>query len=170
MTTSIELLLDAFGRVRELVHGVVDGLTSDDLGYRVDPEANSIAWLVWHLTRIQDDHIADAAGTDQAWTEDGWYGRFDLPLPPHETGFGHGPDQVAGIHVASGDLLTGYYDAVHARTVAYVGDLSETDFSRIVDTRWDPPVTLAVRLVSVISDDLQHIGQAAFVKGVLQRR
>jgi hypothetical protein len=170
MTTGIELLLDAFGRVRELVHGVVDGVTPDELAYRVDPQANTIAWLVWHLTRIQDDHVADLAGADQAWTEDGWCERFDLPLPRSDTGFGHGPDQVGAVRVAEGEVLTGYYDAVHQRTVAYVGKLSEADFPRIVDTRWDPPVTLAVRLVSVISDDLQHIGQAAFVKGLLERR
>ena len=168
--TSNDLLVDGFDRVRELVHGVMDGLSPDELAYRVDAEANSIGWLVWHLTRIQDDHVADVAGTEQAWTSAGWADRFGLPFDDSATGFGHDAGQVGAVRVDSGDLLTGYYDDVHARTIEYVAGLTEDDLARIVDTRWDPPVSLAVRLVSVISDDLQHIGQASFVRGILARR
>jgi uncharacterized damage-inducible protein DinB len=167
--TGPELLVDAFGRVQEEVRAVVGGLSADDLAYRVDPGANSIAWLVWHLTRVQDDHIAHAAGTDQVWTTQGWADRFALPLPPEATGYGHRPEEVAAVAVTSGDLLTGYHDAVHERTLAFVGGLSEADLARVVDTRWDPPVTMGVRLVSVIADDLEHAGQAAYVRGVLER-
>lgn len=168
--TSADLLADAFDRIRETVHEAVRGLGPDDLAARLDDGANTVAWLVWHLTRIQDDHVADAAGTEQLWTADGWADRFALPLPPGDTGYGHGPDEVAAVRVGSADLLTGYHDAVHARTAAYVRTLRDSDLGRVVDERWDPPVTLGVRLVSVVSDDLQHAGQAAFVRGALLRR
>ncbi|MFC6594039.1 mycothiol transferase [Kitasatospora paranensis] len=168
--TSADLLADAFDRIRETVHGAVRGLGPDDLAARLDGGANTVAWLVWHLTRIQDDHVADVAGAEQLWTADGWADRFALPLPPGDTGYGHGPDEVAAVRVGSADLLTGYHDAVHARTAAYVRTLRDTDLGRVVDERWDPPVTLGVRLVSVVSDDLQHAGQAAFVRGALLRR
>jgi uncharacterized damage-inducible protein DinB len=166
--TSAELLVDAFGRIRQVVHRVVDHLTPEQLAYRVDPEANSIAWLVWHLTRIQDDHVADAAQTEQVWTSQGWVKRFALPFGRLATGYGHRADEVAAVNV-SGELLVGYHDAVHQRTTGYVRQLSEADLDRIVDRSWDPPVSLGVRLVSVIADDLQHAGQAAFVRGILQR-
>jgi uncharacterized damage-inducible protein DinB len=167
---SADLLVDAFGRVRGAVHRAVDGLRADELAARVDDDANSIAWLVWHLTRVQDDHVAEVAETEQQWTAQGWADRFGLPFPPSSTGFGHTSDQVAAVHVESGDLLTGYYDAVHDATVAYVRSLSDDDLDRIVDQSWDPPVSLGVRLVSVISDDLQHAGQAAFIRGSVIRR
>jgi uncharacterized damage-inducible protein DinB len=167
--TSAELLVDAFGRIRGIVHRVVDGLTPEQLAFRVDPEANSIAWLVWHLTRIQDDHLADAAGTEQVWTSQGWVERFGLPFDPRDTGYGHGSEEVAAVQVGSGELLAGYHDAVHQQTVRYVERLADADLERIVDRSWDPPVSLGVRLVSVIADDLQHAGQAAFVRGILQR-
>jgi hypothetical protein len=166
---SADILADAFGRIREGVHGVVDGLTPDQLAFRVDGEANSIAWLVWHLTRIQDDHVADAAQGEQVWTSGGWAEKFDLPFDPSATGYGHGVDDVAAVRVRSGDMLTAYYDAVHDRTIAYVTRLTDDDLGRIVDESWDPPVSLGVRLVSVIGDDLQHLGQAEFVRGVGQR-
>ncbi len=158
--------MDAFGRVREVVHEVVDGLSAQRLGYRVDGTANSIGWLVWHLTRIQDDHVADVAGTAQVWTAGGWYDRFGLPFHRSATGYGHGPDEVGAVAVA-GELLTGYHDAVYEATIRYLKGLRDNDFDRIVDRAWDPPVTLGVRLISVVSDDLQHAGQAAYVRGIL---
>ncbi|MEU8521538.1 DUF664 domain-containing protein [Streptomyces sp. NPDC048577] len=166
---SSDLLLDAFDRVRESVHAAVRGLTEDDLTARVDPDANSIAWLVWHLTRIQDDHVAGAFGTAQVWTEDDWISAFGLGFPPGATGYGHSRAQVAAVR-APADLLLGYYDAVHARTLEHLETLTETDLDRVVDEAWDPPVTLGVRLVSVITDDNQHAGQAAYVRGMLERR
>ena len=168
--TSAELLVDALGRIREVVHRVVEGLTAEQLRFRVDPGANSIAWLVWHLTRIQDDHVADVAGAEQVWTSQGWVERFGLPFDPRDTGYGHRAAEVAAVRVESGELLVGYYDAVHQQTIRYVEQLTDADLARVVDRSWDPPVTLGVRLVSVLSDNLQHAGQAAFVRGILQRR
>jgi Protein of unknown function (DUF664) len=166
--TSAELLADAFGRIRSVVGRLLDGLTDDQLATQVGPGANTIGWLVWHLTRIQDDHVCAAAGFEQAWTTQGWYERFGVPFDPADHGYGHREEQVRQVRV-SADLLRGYLDAVHTRTLDYVATLTDADYDRIVDTSFDPPVSLGVRLVSVISDDLQHAGQAAYVKGLLER-
>jgi uncharacterized damage-inducible protein DinB len=165
--TSAELLTDAFGRVQEAVHKAVEGLTADQLAARLDPDANSIAWLCWHLARVEDDHVADAFGVAQVWPR--FRDRFGLPLGPLETGYGHDSRQVAAVRVPSGELLTGYHDAVHEQTVRLVSGITDADLPRVVDERWDPPVTLGVRLVSVIADELQHAGQAAFIRGCLLR-
>lgn len=162
------VLVDGFGRIREIVAGTVDGLTQDELTFRADSQANSIAWLVWHLTRVQDDHVAGVAGTEQIWTAQGWAERFGLPFDDGSIGFGHSSKDVAAVR-AGADLLTGYHDAVHDATASYVRDLRDADLDEVVDDRWDPPVTLGVRLVSVLGDDLQHAGQAAFVRGLLER-
>src|SRR5688572_23443801 len=143
--SSADLLLDAFSRVKGVVHDVADGLTPDELAARVEG-ANSIAWLLWHLTRVQDDHVAEVAGRAQVWTSAGWARRFDLPFDDDETGYGMSADQVAAVRATS-ELLVGYHDAVHDVTASYVRGLSDDDLDRIVDERWDPPVTLAVRLV-----------------------
>ena len=166
---SPQLLIEAVGRIRGAVHRAVDGLTPAQLAYRLDPEANSIAWLVWHLTRIQDDHVAEVANAEQVWTAQDWAGRFGLPFGAAATGYGHRPDDVAAVVVSSEELLTGYYDAVHEQTIRFVMGLVDDDLDQVVDESWNPPVTLGVRLTSVIADDLQHAGQAAFVRGVAMR-
>ncbi|HXB47505.1 MAG TPA: DinB family protein [Streptosporangiaceae bacterium] len=160
-----DLLIDSFGRIREIVHDVLDGLTQDDLDFRAGGSANSIGWLIWHLTRIQDDHIAGAGGLEQVWLAQGWAERCGLPLDPADTGYGHSSDQVAAVRL-SRDLLADYHDATYEQTLSFVSSLTDADMNTIVDRRWDPPVTMGVRLVSVLADDLQHAGQAAYVKGL----
>ncbi|SDN88700.1 Protein of unknown function [Actinokineospora alba] len=166
--SSADLVVDAFGRIAEEVRAAVDGLSADQLAHRVDGDANSIAWLVWHLSRIQDDHLAGVSGLDQVWLADGWADRFGLPFPDTDHGYGHTSDQVAAVRVDA-DLLTGYHDAVHRQSVEWAAGITDADLERIVDRAWTPPVTLGVRVVSVISDCLQHVGQAAFVRGLLLR-
>jgi Protein of unknown function (DUF664) len=166
--SAADLLTDGFDRIREIVYEVLDGLTDADLQYRVDPAANSIGWQIWHLSRVQDDHVAAAGGLTQVWLS-GWESRFGLPLHPRDIGYGHSADQVAMVR-ASADLLTGYHDATYEQTIKFVQTLTEEDMTRVVDRNWQPPVTMAVRLVSVLSDDLQHAGQAAFIRGLIERR
>ena len=166
---SADLLTDGFARIGAAVHDAVEGLTPEQLAFRVDSDANSIAWLVWHLTRIEDDHVSAVANTEQAWTAKGWFERFGLPFSTGDHGYGHSSDDVAAVRVASGELLTGYFRDVQEQTIRYVTGLTDGDLDRVVDRRWDPPVTLGVRLVSVIADGLEHSGQAAFVRGVILR-
>ncbi|MCW2600387.1 MAG: hypothetical protein JWM02_2216 [Frankiales bacterium] len=160
---AVEVLRDAYGRIAELVHGVVRGRSDDELAHRPDPEANSPAWLLWHQSRVQDDHLAAAFGVEQVWTADGWAARFELPFSPSETGFGMSAEDVGKVR-AGAELLGGYHAAVHAQTVRLLqGDL---DLDRVVDDSYDPPVTLGARLLSVVGDELQHVGQAAYVLGL----
>jgi uncharacterized damage-inducible protein DinB len=163
-----ELLTDALGRVRDDLPGVLDGLDIDQLAWRPGEGSNSIAWLIWHLTRVEDDHVADVAGTEQVWTSAGWYDRFGLPFPPEVHGWSQTADEVARVRI-DGDLLVGYHNDTVARAIEYVGGLTSDDLDRIVDERWDPPVTLGVRLISVVNDATQHLGQAAYLRGLIER-
>lgn len=164
--TPADLLTDALDRVLESVESVLDGADDALLGQRPAPDANSIAWLVWHLTRVQDDHVAEVAGREQVWTAGGYDARFALPLETADIGYGHTSEQV-GLVRAPAALLADYYRASHAQALDFVGGVAAEDLDRIVDERWDPPVTLGVRLVSVVNDCTQHVGQAAYLRGLL---
>jgi hypothetical protein len=159
------VLLDAFGRIRENVEATLEGLDDGSLARRPAGTGNSIAWLIWHLGRVEDAQVASAAGLDQVWTSQDFAGRFGLPLTERDTGYGHSSHQVDAVQAAP-ELLLEYYNAVHRQTVEFVNTLTDQDLDRVVDQRWDPPVTLGVRLVSTIADCLQHVGQAAYAKGL----
>lgn len=164
--TPAQVLVDAFDRIHQTGLAAVADLSDDQLAHRPTPDANSIAWLLWHLARVQDDHVADVAGLEQVWASQGYADAFGLPFDQSAIGYGQSSEDVGHVR-ASSDLLSDYLTAVHAQTVAYVEALEDADLDRIVDTRWDPPVTLGARLVSVINDDMQHVGQAAYVRGLL---
>jgi hypothetical protein len=165
-----DLLADTFGRIQQVVRVSAGGLTADELAFRPDADANSIAWLLWHLTRIQDDHLSEIAGHEQAWTSDEWAARFGRPADPTDTGYGHTSEQVAAIRPEDPGVLLGYHAAVAARTSEYLGTVDADELDRIIDRSYDPPVSVGVRIVSVINDSLQHAGQAAYVRGIVERR
>ena len=169
MATSAELLVDGFGRIRENVADVLDGLTPGQLAHQVAPGANPVSWLVWHLTRVQDHHVADLLDADQVWITGDWAPRFGLTADPHNTGYGHTPEQIASVRPESSAALVDYYAAVAQRTEELLRTVKPDDLDRVVDRRWKPPVTLGVRLVSILDDDAQHAGQAAYVRGLLER-
>ena len=165
-----DLVIDGLGRVEEDVRRAVAGLSAEQLAFRPAQHANSIAWLAWHLTRVQDDHVSDLAGRRQAWLDGKWYERFNRPADKDDTGFGHTQDEVAMIRPDSSQVLLDYYAAVHKRSLEYVQKLSCPDMDRVIDSHWDPPVTVGVRLVSVVNDCTQHVGQMAYLRGLVEDR
>jgi uncharacterized damage-inducible protein DinB len=165
-----EVLIESFGRLPELVRAAVEGLDAEQLLWAPAPGANSVGWLVWHLTRVQDHHVARLIGTEQVWVGSDRAARFGLGPDPHNTGYGHSAAQVAAVRADGSQALVDYYDAVHARTLQFLDGVTPDQLDRVVDERWNPPVTLGVRLVSVVNDDTQHVGQAAYVRGLLPPR
>ncbi len=162
------LLLEIYGRIPPLAQQAVDGATLDQLSQRPAPGANTIAWLVWHLARVQDHHVAELIGAEQLWASEDWARRFGLPPDPTNTGYGHSVEEVATVRPERPEVLLEYLGAVDSRTRPMLGNLSPAELDRIVDRRWDPPVTLGARLVSIADDSLQHAGQAAYVRGLLE--
>jgi len=163
------LLDELYGRIPPLARGAVDGLDTESLVAAPAPGTNTIAWLVWHSARVQDHHMSELLDTEQLWQGGDWAPRFGLEPDPQNTGYGHAPDDVARVRPVDADVLVAYLDAVQDRTVAWLQGLAADDLDQIVDRRWDPPVTLGVRLVSIADDSLQHLGQAAYARGLLDR-
>ncbi|MFT3853454.1 MAG: DUF664 domain-containing protein [Ilumatobacteraceae bacterium] len=167
MATTNEVLLDAFGRIDEGVRGLLSSVPADHLNVRPGGVGNPIGWLVWHLLRVQDDHLSEIAEREQVWIAGGWYERLALPFPPAAHGYGFTSEQVDQTRFDGTDLLAGYQAGVQAMTVELLGGITSSRLDEIIDRRWDPPVTVAVRIVSVAEDCFQHLGQANYVAGLL---
>ncbi|MBE0481131.1 MAG: DinB family protein [Dehalococcoidia bacterium] len=166
-----DLVLDAYSRVMEALDEALNGLDRDDLDRLPGPESNSMGWLAWHLSRIQDAEIASLMGEDQLWTSDGWHARFNRPLDPEDTGTGHTPEQVSAFRSPGIEALLDYHRAVLDRSRSYIASLSTSDLRRELDEPWyHPRPTVGVRVISVASDCLQHVGQVAYARGLLKGR
>ncbi len=162
-----EVYVELFDRIPPLAEAAVDGLTTDQLVQAPADGANTIAWLVWHAARVQDHHVAEIMEMEQLWATGGFAEAFGLEPDPGNIGFGHGPDDVAAVRPESPDAILRYLGTVHERTQRLLAGLTDSELDRIVDRSWDPPVTLGVRLVSIADDSLQHVGQALYVRGLL---
>lgn len=163
-----DLLVEEFGRLPDIIHAAVADLDDQALVTAPAADANTVAWLVWHLTRVLDHHLAELLETDQRYLSEGWYERFGRGADPEDHGYGHTAADVASVRPREAADLTAYFDDVHPRVIEYLSGLRPDDLDRVVDERWDPPVTLGVRLASMLSDAMQHGGQAAYVKGLLR--
>lgn len=163
------VLIEVFGRIDGHVAAVLDGLGTDDLAWRPDDGANPIGWLLWHLSRVIDTQVAEVADVDQVWVSGEWARGFGLDPDPTDSGYGHDEAQVASVRPRDPGIVGAYHTRVSEMTRDFLGGLDPAELDRIVDERWNPPVTLGVRLVSVADDAIQHAGQAAYVKGLLGR-
>jgi DinB superfamily len=166
-----DLLLDGFSRVDENFRAALGGLSRDQLLVRPDADANPVAWLAWHLTRVMDDHVSELAGREQAWLEQGWHARFDRPADGNDTGYGHTAQQVASVQPRDAGLLLAYFEAVYSASTSYLRGLSCQDLDRVIDAHtFETPVTAGVRIISVLDDCAQHTGQMGYVRGLVVRR
>ena len=164
-----DLMVDAYGRIIEIMERVLDGLSEEDLNWQPRPDSNSIGWLAWHLTRVQDDHIASLMGEEQLWVKDGWHARFDRPADVKDIGFGHTPEDLAAFKSPGADTLLGYHRAVLARSQAFFPTLSQGDLDKELNEPWFQPLpTVGVRIISLLGDNLEHAGQMGYVRGLRQ--
>lgn len=166
---ALDILSDGFDRVREGVREVAASLTGEQLEARPADDANSVAWLLWHTSRVQDAQMAQIAGTAEVWASGGWVEQLGLDLDPADTGYGHTSEQVSAVRGVTAEQLVSYHEATFARTREILAGLTEDDLVRVIDESYDPPVTVGVRVLSILADDLEHVGQAAFVRGMVER-
>ena len=149
------LLIDAAGRAQERLLQALDGLSPEQINRipapEVAPSIKSLAWLVWHVAREMDFQIADLLGVEPLYFSEGWGDKFALDLPPDTQDWKHTPSEAAKVMVTDIQLLRDY--------------LSRGD---IIDESWDPPVTRAARLVSIVDDAIMHSGQAIYVKRLIR--
>ena len=161
-----QLIIDIYVRISQVLERALEGLTQDDLNQQPNPGSNSMGWLAWHLTRVQDRAIADLAGEEQLWIKNEWHSRFIRPADPQDVGVGHSSEDLAAFRSPDAQTLLAYHHAVLERSKHYINNLSQTDLDREIDHPKYPRVGL--RLQSIISDNLQHAGQVAYVRGLLK--
>jgi hypothetical protein len=113
-----------------------------------------------------DVQLAELTGGGQVWNDD-WAGRLGVERGADSFGFGDDESDVAGLRVEDTQCLHNYLATVVEALIAYTDDLSEAELDEVVDESWDPPTTRGVRIVSLIDDAVAHVGQAAYVRGIV---
>lgn len=166
MVSATDVLLDGFTRIQESAAALLAEVSPAEAADRWDGRANSIAWLTWHTTRMMDAQVAQLAGVPELVGD--YHDRLGVDLPAADTGYGHDDAKVAAVGSVHLAVLAQYHDAVQVVVRGYLAE--DPDLDRIIDRTWDPPVTAAARLVSIVDDAARHLGQAEYLLGALRRR
>ncbi len=164
------LITDYFIRISDELERVLDGLTIEDLNKQPVPGANSIGWLAWHLTRSDDRNLSELYRKQQLWIKDRWHERFGRVPDPSETGVGHNSEEMVSFESPDGKTILKYHHAVLERAKKYIeNNLSEAELKRRVKS---PTLkntnTVRGRLLGIVSEGFQHVGQAAYVRGLIK--
>ncbi len=164
-----QLLSEGYGRITGIVERALRNIDPDDLDRQPQADCNTIGWLIWNLTRVQDYHFANLIGEQQLWTSDGWHDRSGRPVDPADDGWRHTAEQVLAFRSPEPKVLLDYHRAVTERSRRFFDTLSADDLDRELDEpQYQPLPTVGVRIIGVMSENIQHAGQAAFVCGMLR--
>ena len=164
------ILHNAATRPAEAAQRLRASLSSEVLNAHLGDHDNSVAWLLWHTGREIDVQTADLAGTSEAWSHEGYAQLTGIGAVGDGLGLGHTTGEAREITSDQGDALVDYVAAATDALLAYISTLTDADLDEVIDENWDPPVTRGVRLVSIIDDAAQHVGQAAYAVGALSQR
>jgi hypothetical protein len=109
---------------------------------------------------------------EQLWIKDGWHERFHRKPDPNETGWGHSFEEVGKFRVLDIQMLLDYHRAVMKTSIGYLNRLSEEELERECPASWQPGTTapVSLRIIGNINDCFQHVGQAAYVRGLIQEQ
>jgi hypothetical protein len=161
-----DLLVELLQRIESDLTEVLADVTNDELRFRPGGTGNPVGWLAWHIARITDEQIAAISGAEPVWTAEGWIARFGLPVDPFDTGYGHSFEDVDAATCTDRQLLAGYARATFQACRELLAGLDDEEWEQVIDCSYRPPVTVRVRVVSVIGDCWQHVGQAAYAIGL----
>ncbi len=163
-----KLLVNVFERTTQTLEKALDGLSAYDLHYVPVPDSNSIAWLAWHLTRVQDSAVSGLIGKEQRWITEKWYSKFNRTPDPRDLGVGHTAEDVSKLKPPDAKSLLDYHHAVAKQTKEYLEKLTEAELAREIDNPRSP--TVGLRLSGIINDNIQHLGQIAYIRGMVKGR
>jgi hypothetical protein len=160
------LTLRLFRRVRDDVRTLIAGATAEELDRRT--AANSLGWLVWHISRGQDRNLSELTGTTQLWLAEDWAGRFGRQADPSDTGFGHSTDQAAAFRSPSVDILLAYHEATYGLAEDYLASAADEDLGRpVTSPTLGNTHTVEERLAGQLHDSFAHAGQIGLLRGAL---
>jgi len=161
---AIELIAASLEESREYVAQAVAGLTPRELAFRPKPHSNSIAFLLWHVTRGEDFWISGILlGEKQLYESGGWCKKFCTP--PMDSGFGYDVAKLDAWPVPSLSLLKGYAAAVREKTLAYLKSLTAAELDKPRDFGWRKGTTGSA-LAHLITEVAEHSGQIGYLRGI----
>ena len=144
----------------------IEGLTPAEIRWQPTPHTNHIAWLVWHMARVEDVWVSRLRGRPAVWQADGWAERFHMD--PMSSGAGQTLEEVRAMPEIPLTDLMAYFDAVRAVTRHYLEQGTEADLSQVYPHPRLGPRPGTWILGHILVEESQHVGQVALLRGMMR--
>ncbi|WP_163654843.1 DinB family protein [Listeria sp. PSOL-1] len=159
-----QLSIDTLARAKERFEESLNQMSVAESNTMPAPLIKSVTWLIWHTARELDYQISDLNKSQPLWLSQGWKEKFGLDLPDDTEDWHHTPQEAAKVIVSDKAILLDYLNASIDFTTSFLNTLEEESLDEIIDANWDPVVTRATRIVSIIDDAVMHSGQAVYTR------
>ena len=144
----------------------VNGLTPAELRWQPTLASNPIAWIVWHMARVEDRWVNRVlSGGVELWISEGWHKKFGMTEEAH--GYGETMEQVRAMPDLAMFELLAYFDAVRKSTLAHLERMTPEQLGATYPHSRLKGITGAWILGHILVEESQHLGQVAFIRGVI---
>jgi len=163
---AVDLIKMSLEENRDYIARAIKDLSPDELAWRPKPHSNNIAFLLWHLARVEDLWINRLIlGGKSMYETDGWYKKFKTPA--QDSGFGYDQAKLAAWPVPTPELLQSYTAAVREKTLAFLKTTDEKKLDEPKDFILNK-ATVGWALSHLISEIGEHSGQIGYLRGVMR--
>ena len=159
-----EFALEALERARAVTMIAIDGLTPEHFHWRPNPTANSIAFLLWHISRVEDRFTSDLRNMEEIWLTEEWHKKFAVAIS--ENGIGWGPEQIQDFRPAI-ELVVSYLQRVRNISLETISRLNISQFKEQL-TPSRPDFTVANTLQTIVYHENHHQGAIGYIRGLIE--
>jgi uncharacterized damage-inducible protein DinB len=162
----IELIVKSLEESRQYVADAIKGLSQDDIAWRPKTHSNSIAFLLWHVARVEDLWINRILlGEKEVYELEGWHKKFNTPA--QDSGFGYDVAKLKSWPVPKLALLKEYAAVVREKTLAYLKSVNEKKLDEPKDFGWSKG-NVGSALSHLITEVAEHSGQIGYLRGIMK--
>ncbi len=162
-----ESVVSTLQRNWAMVDSAMEGLDQETINRIPAEQCNSIAWILWHMSRVVDTFVNTRfQSRPQLWIAGGWHQRFGMGDDPDDRGVGWTMEQVASWSPPDLSVQLGYHQAVREAAAGYLSSATEADLAEVKVIPPAPePRTVANALGQMVWDAVAHGGQIAYLRG-----
>lgn len=157
-----ELLLRSLEESHGYLTKALNGLTQEEATWSPSPECNSIAFILWHMIRVEDFFVNRVIQHEKELYETKkWQEKLGTPAKA----YGYTVEELKAWPAPKLEILREYANSVQENTLAFLNSIPNERLSEVPRPDRSPD-SIGVMLEHLITEIALHVGQIAYLRGV----
>jgi len=168
--TPTELLQQAFHLAHQGLRIAVKRLSTEQILWRPQEGANSIAFYLWHIPRTTDFYLhRRILGGTEIWASQEWEKTLPVLTEGSSSGIGTGftDQQVGAMPALAVSTYVSYLDAVESALYDWLGDQTPEQLDAEIQREGFQKAQVLRVLLSALGHTHGHTGEIGYIKGLM---